>query len=146
MASFKFFSKRDYVQQRAKSRCEYCRIPEEEFLAATVFQQEHIIPKVRFENGDPRRDDVGNLAWACPRCNQPKSDKINGADPMTNKLVPLFNPREDDWSDHFLALGSGHIIGLTPRGRATAQVLRFNDEVRVRGRLLLHLRGLWSGL
>lgn len=146
MAFLEPSSRREYVRQRAQYCCEYCRIPEEEYLAATAFQEEHIIPKAKFQEDDPRRDDVTNLAWACPRCNRNKSDKVYGADPMTNELIPLFNPRTDIWNVHFLAHRSGHIVGLTPKGRATAEVLRFNDEARVRGRLLLYLRGLWPSL
>lgn len=137
---------REYVRNRASSCCEYCKIPEEEFQAATGFQAEHIIPQVQFENGDPRCDSPDNLAWTCPRCNQHKYDKTSGTDPTTGEFVSLFNPRTQSWSEHFLAQTSGHISGLTPEGLATVQVLKFNERARVKGRLSLYLRGLWPGL
>jgi len=48
----------------------------------------------------------------------------------------LFNPRSDQWSDHFVIQG-GHIIGLTPTGRATVRLLNMNAPRRV------ELRGEW---
>jgi hypothetical protein len=136
---------REDVRNRANSCCEYCRIPEEEFLAATVFQAEHIIAQVQFKKGDPRCDSPDNLALACPRCNQHKYKKTSGTDPATGEIVSLFNPRTQSWSTHFLAQPSGHISGLTSEGRATVKVLKFNDCTRVKGRLSLYLRGLWPG-
>lgn len=50
-------------------------------------------------------------------------------DPETDETVPLFNPRRDDWSQHFLAEG-GEIVGLTPTGRATVQLMNFNAPRR----------------
>ena len=121
-------------------------IPEEESRPATLFHIEHIIPETRFAKGDPKRNDPANLALACPRCNQYKSDDTHEPDPQTGVLTPLFHPRTDDWSEHFLARPSGHIVGLGPKGRATVQALRFNDGDRVRGRLLYYRRGIWPGL
>lgn len=103
------------------------------------------MPKVLFADGDPEVNSVSNLAWACPRCNEYKSDKTEGADPLTDDIVSLFNPRLDNWPEHFLAHNSGHIVGLTPKGRATVEVLRFNDEARVINRIPLFLRGRWPG-
>jgi hypothetical protein len=42
----------------------------------------------------------------------------------------LFNPRGDAWSDHFAVQG-GRILGLTPKGRATARLLNMNAPRRV---------------
>ena len=136
---------RELVRQRAKCRCEYCGIPEEEFLPATIFQEEHIIPKSLFADCDINKDDLSNLAWSCPRCNQHKSMKCCAHDPDTNNLTSLFNPRTDNWYEHFLAHRSGLIVGLSSIGRATVQALRLNDEGRVRGRLPLYNRGRWPG-
>lgn len=136
---------RDLVRQRANSRCEYCRISEEDFLAATVFEMEHIMPEAEFSNGDPRLNDLANLAWACPSCNRHKSKKTQAQDPATNNSMPLFNPRTDHWTEHFLSRSSGHIVGRTPIGRATVQALRFNDQARVKGRLLLYQMRGWPG-
>ncbi|ETX08499.1 MAG: hypothetical protein ETSY2_05040 [Candidatus Entotheonella gemina] len=50
--------------------------------------------------------------------------------PDTGELVPLFNPRRDDWSSHFRFDG-GIIIGLTPSGQATVRLLNMNAPRRV---------------
>lgn len=143
MATLDSLSRREFLRQRANKRCEYCQIPEEEFLAATAFHEEHIEPRVLFSANDPEVDSLDNLAWACPKCNQSKHDKTQAVDPKTNDSISMFNPREDTWSEHFKAHKSGHIVGLTPKGRATVEALRFNDEGRVRNRFALFLRGLW---
>ena len=131
------------VKDRSQGLCEYCRIPEEEFAAATSFHVEHIKPKSRFRDGDPLRDDPRNLAWACPKCNLPKSNKTQATDPKTGELHPLFNPRTEEWSDHFVALSSGRIEGVTPTGRATRDALNLNDESRVQNRSGLYERNKW---
>jgi hypothetical protein len=41
---------------------------------------------------------------------------------------------------HF-RLDEGRIFGLTPKGRATAFIFRFNDEVRIAQRLTLLRQG-----
>jgi hypothetical protein len=42
----------------------------------------------------------------------------------------LFHPRRDQWREHFTFQGP-HIEGLTPRGRATVEVLVLNDARRL---------------
>jgi hypothetical protein len=42
----------------------------------------------------------------------------------------LFHPRCDRWTDHF-AMRGAHIQGLTATGRATAEVLAFNNARRL---------------
>jgi hypothetical protein len=43
--------------------------------------------------------------------------------------VPLFNPRQQKWSEHFIWSADGiKIIGITPTGRATCERLDLNDE------------------
>jgi hypothetical protein len=53
-------------------------------------------------------------------------------DSTTGELTRLFNPRTDTWNQHFL-IQAGRVIGLTPVGRTTANVLNMNrpDHVRV---------------
>jgi len=46
-------------------------------------------------------------------------------DPNTGNEVLLFNPRRDDWSEHFAWEGV-RLIGLTPVGRATISALDMN--------------------
>lgn len=51
-------------------------------------------------------------------------------------LTRLFNPRADDWDEHFVWMGV-EIHGLTPIGRVTVNVLDFNGSERLEFRLLL---------
>lgn len=54
--------------------------------------------------------------------------------------VPLFNPRKDNWHEHFGWQGV-RIGGLTPTGRATALLLQMNAERRLERRAELIKRG-----
>jgi hypothetical protein len=54
--------------------------------------------------------------------------------------VLLFNPRVDGWNDHF-AWDDAAIVGLTPTGRATVQLLQMNAPRRLRLRAVLLARG-----
>jgi hypothetical protein len=46
-------------------------------------------------------------------------------DTVTQIDVPLFNPRQQSWTDHFLWEGA-EIVGQTPTGRATVAALVMN--------------------
>ena len=83
-----------------------------------------------------------NLAWSCHRCNLRKGTNLSARDPDSAALVPLFNPRAEIWSEHFV-LHQGRIIGQTPSARATAWLLQMNLEARVRLRLALVEENLW---
>lgn len=123
-------SARELVRMRAGDRCEYCHMPQ----AATPFipfHLEHIIAK---QHVDLVRDDLGNLAYACDRCNAFKGPNLSSIDPDTGDRVDVFNPRTDEWSAHF-EISGGRIVGLTPVGRATARLLNMNDSRRVELRL-----------
>ncbi|MCA9047751.1 MAG: HNH endonuclease [Planctomycetaceae bacterium] len=116
---------REHVRQRAGYRCEYCRLRQEHY-SLWRHQIEHIIP--RKHHGD---DDVGNLALACIRCNLGKSSNLSGIDSDTGEIVALFHPRNQQWDDHFAY--DGHVIvGRTPTGRVTADVLNMNEPERLR--------------
>jgi hypothetical protein len=73
------------------------------------------------------------------RCNAYKGPNPTSIDPDTNALVPLTNPREDVWGDHFADHG-GRVTGLTPKGRATVRLLNMNAPRRV------ELREAWLRL
>jgi hypothetical protein len=75
-----------------------------------------------------------NLALACVFCNRHKGSDIGTLDEGRN-LTPLFNPRTQIWFDHFHFDGV-RIEGKTREGRATAKLLRFNDEMRLVERLM----------
>src|SRR5690242_3164452 len=61
-----------------------------------------------------------NTCLACSYCNLAKGTNVAGFDPDSNHLVPLFNPRSDDWNQHF-AWEDAVLRGLTPIGRATIE-------------------------
>ncbi len=82
------------------------------------------------------RDTLQNCCWACAYCNSFKGSNAAGYDPDTDELVPLYNPRSDRWDDHFTWRGPG-LVGKTPVGRATIDVLRINQPGRVEHRRLL---------
>ncbi len=39
---------------------------------------------------------------ACFHCNRQKSNKITVIDPESHDENPLFNPRQDNWKEHFI--------------------------------------------
>ena len=89
------------------------------------FHVEHLVSK---QHGGT--DDPGGLALACDRCNAYKGANLASIDPDTRTVAILFNPRGDAWNDHFVLRG-GHILGLTPAGRATVRLLNRNAQRRV---------------
>src|SRR5438094_10025333 len=118
------------VRRRSNGRCEYCGLPQ---AAAPfpVFHVEHIRPK---KHGGTDTD--GNLCLACNFCNLHKSSNLTGIDPVTDLITPLFNPRTEDWREHFSFEG-GTIVGRTATGRVTVRVLNMNDQERLGLRLEL---------
>jgi len=128
---------RRLVIDRAGNCCEYCLLPQ----AAAFFRHEpdHIIPQ---QHGGVTVE--SNLALACMRCNRYKGPNVGSIDPLTNRLVPFFNPRIDDWKDHFKLEGA-MILPLTPEARVTVKILRLNDEERVIERMRLLAAGLYGG-
>jgi hypothetical protein len=81
-----------------------------------------------------------NLALCCARCNKYKGSDVTSIDPLTGRAEPLLHPRRDRWSEHF-ELG-GEIIGRTPVGRVTVNLLQINRSERVRERRVLIETGL----
>jgi hypothetical protein len=114
---------RNFVRSRAEDRCEYCRLPRKAQLMP--FHIEHIVAK---QHGGG--DEGENLAWSCDRCNAYKGPNLSSIDPDTDRIVALFHPRRDVWSDHFV-VREARIIGLSPVGRATVRLLQMNAKRRV---------------
>ena len=117
---------RRLVRARAGSRCEYCRIHEDDEPFA--FHLEHIVPKKHGGSSRP-----SNLAWSCQCCNLGKSSNLSGR--VRGETVSLFHPRRQRWKRHFHWRGP-RLIGKTKCGRATIRVLNINADDR------LHLRHL----
>jgi hypothetical protein len=89
------------------------------------------------------KTEAANLVLTCWRCNRHKGSDLGSFDPQTGHFSFLFNPRIHDWREHF-ELCDGLILGLTPEGRATAQMLQYNTAERVEERLRLLSLGLYS--
>src|SRR4051794_18592391 len=92
-------SLRRLVRSRAGDRCEYCRLPQE-LAPFARFQIEHVRAK---QHGGSDHPD--NLALACPRCNAYKGPNLSAVDPDSDAVVSLFNPRTQNWDDHFALVG-----------------------------------------
>jgi len=114
----------EIVRKRAQFRCEYCHYPE--LLSSAPLSIDHIQPQSLGGNDHPE-----NLALACRRCNERRYNFTTGIDPDTNLETPLFNPRQQTWTDHFVWSSDAlRIIGKTAIGRVTCDRLDLNDERR----------------
>jgi HNH endonuclease len=129
-------STRALVRSRAGKRCEYCRFHEDD-LPLFPFHIEHILPKKHGGIDDPK-----TLAWSCHYCNLSRSSNLSGYDPVTGRIVVLFNPRRQRWERHFSWAGP-QLVGLTACGRATIAVMSINAKHRLDLRELLMEAGLF---
>jgi len=76
-----------------------------------------------------------NLCFCCRRCNEFKGNKTKSQDPLTGENLPLYNPRQQKWGEHFEWDETGtFIIGLTAIGRCTIVRLNMNDTIMVSAR------------
>jgi hypothetical protein len=123
-------SLRQEVWRRAGDVCEYCHLPVR--CADLPFAIDHVIAQ---QHGGPTTSE--NLALACHACNSHKGPNIASLDPLTGSLTRLFDPRRDDWAEHFQWDGA-KLLGRTAIGRATATLLAINhpDYVALRGVLM----------
>ncbi len=128
---------RQVVQQRAGQRCEYCRLPEA--ADEWPFHVDHIVARVHGGG-----DEDGNLSWSCTQCNLHKGSNFASIDPTTQERVNLFDPRQGEWREHFALAEVGHIVGLTPTGRATVRLLDMNGSPQLELRRELIDRGAFS--
>ncbi len=126
---------RQLVAERAYFCCEYCQT--QELIVGMPLEIEHILP---LSAGGETIED--NLCLACPRCNRYKGILIEALDKESEETVPLFNPRHHKWNDHFEWQEiASEIVGLTPTGRATIQVLQMNNPFVVRSRKIWVAKG-----
>jgi 5-methylcytosine-specific restriction endonuclease McrA len=126
---------RQIVAERARHCCEYCR--SQVRFATQLFSVEHIQPRSR--GGKTTLD---NLALACQGCNGHKYTKTEGNDPVTAEMVPLYNPRQQHWDDHFRWNEDfSLIVGISPVGRATVEILKLNRENLINLRQVLYAMG-----
>jgi 5-methylcytosine-specific restriction endonuclease McrA len=122
------------VRRRALDVCEYCGLPQASQEAA--FHIDHIEPRTA---GGPTSEE--NLALACVTCSLKKAGRTHARDSQTQRIVPLFHPRRDRWSDHFRRSANGRLLGRTPTGRATIVALGMNRPAVVVLRRLLAALG-----
>lgn len=116
------------VAAQARYRCGYCLSAEA--IVGTPMELDHLIPEAL---GGVTAED--NLWLACSLCNDSKGCRIAAEDPVTGEVVRLFNPRHQDWHEHFCWSAAGSVItGLTPAGRATVAALHLNRPTLVTAR------------
>ena len=84
----------ELVRRRAGYICEYCLLPQ--MLHGWTFEIDHVIAE---QHGG--RTVSENLALCCPKCNRHKGPNVAGVDPETNRVCPIFHPRQDRWPEHF---------------------------------------------
>lgn len=124
---------RQQVIARADHRCEYCGLSQ--WGQAATFHIDHVMPLAA---GGPTTLD--NLALACVACSLYKGARQHATDPETGTSVPLFNPRQGRWEDHF-AWEDVEIKPRTPVGRATCTLLQMNRPMM----LAIREEEIWLG-
>ena len=121
---------RQVVIERAQQKCEYCLLNERYGIYS--HEIDHIIPeKHRGQTVD------SNLCYACLDCNRNKGSDFASLDPVTGDVALLYNPRQDQWTEHF-ELDEARIVALTPTGRVTEFILKLNDPQRLLNRQRLY--------
>jgi hypothetical protein len=125
----------ELVRNRARGCCEYCQMPQN--CDSLSFQIDHIIALQHL--GATASD---NLALACYACNHRKGPNIAGFDHSSQQTVALYHPRRDRWAEHFRWQGP-ELIGLTPVGQVTIQVLAINHDYRIALRRTLIQEGVF---
>jgi 5-methylcytosine-specific restriction endonuclease McrA len=102
---------RQLVAARAQGLCEYCQTAQ---TIVIEMELDHIVPEAA--GGATEAD---NLCLACISCNTFKSAYHTfksayqtGIDPQTNEEVRLFNPRRQQWDEHF-RINQANILGST---------------------------------
>lgn len=108
-----------------KGRCCYCLTTEAN--SGIPMSYDHIQP--RSKGGETT---FKNICLACRSCNEFKADATEAIDPLSGETTPLFNPRQQKWSEHFTwNYNATKVEGLTTVGRATIVCLRMNNPVIV---------------
>lgn len=114
---------RNLVYQRARGRCQYCLIHDED--AYKPHEVDHIVAE---KHGG--QTVVENLCLSCFDCNRHKGSDLASIDPESDEPVLLFHPERDQWEEHF-SLNGGLIQPISPQGRATARLLQMNTPRRL---------------
>jgi HNH endonuclease len=113
---------KELVYARALGLCEYCKSPAN--ISSQPFILEHILPQSK--GGETKED---NMALSCQGCNNYKYNKTTGIDKITLQDTPLFNPRQDEWEQHFAwSAEANEVLGITATGRVTVDTLKLNRQ------------------
>ena len=124
-------SLREKVRSAADHRCGYCLARQKH--SNIRLEVEHIIPVAK----GGTNEEV-NLWLSCVTCNKYKSENVVGFDGDPLRLTRFFNPRNEDWHNHFEWSEDGlSINGRTSIGRVTVVALKLNNELQV------EVRGFW---
>ena len=116
------------IRREARDRCGYCLTPQK--IVSMSLEIEHIVPQAKGGT-----DTEENLWLACRNCNAFKHSKTHAVDPLTNTETKLFDPRRQDWAEHFeFNPEQTEIIGKTACGRATVIALRLNIDKAVKAK------------
>jgi hypothetical protein len=119
---------KEKIRKSANNRCGYCLAPQD--LVITDLHFDHINP---FSKGGAETED--NFWLLCPKCNYAKSDKTDGFDNETKSRALLFNPRTQNWHEHFEWSADGlYIVGKTAIGRVTVIEANLNNDLFLRVR------------
>lgn len=128
MSSYVSVKLRRSIRELFEGRCGYCQTAEA--LTADIFEIEHIVP--RAVGGETVFE---NLCLACPSCNRYKSDRVSFLSKPSDSEVELFHPQQNDWLVHFRWNDDAtELLGLTPIGQATIDLLRINRPQMIRVR------------
>jgi 5-methylcytosine-specific restriction endonuclease McrA len=87
-------SLRRMVESADGNCCAYCRLRRSDSILP--FEIDHI-KSLRHHGGTV----FENLCLSCYDCNHSKASDIASADPITGKATFIFNPRTQNWNDHF---------------------------------------------
>jgi hypothetical protein len=128
-------SLRQLVGDRAQGKCEYCRIHQD--FSIYTHEIDHV---VALKHGGETIAE--NLVLSCLPCNRHKGSDLTSLDPITGEITPLFNPRGQNWTDHFKLEGN-YLLGVTAVGRTTVFLLRLNDPSRLQIRQALIVQELY---
>ncbi|MBD2312894.1 HNH endonuclease [Desertifilum sp. FACHB-1129] len=127
---------REQIRASDRQRCCYCLTSEVNSGIPMTF--DHILPVSK--GGETNFE---NLCLACRSCNEFKSDTTEVQDPVTDEIVPLYNPRTQRWIEHFYwSEDATKIEEQTAIARVTIIALRMNNAV-IRAARLRWAIALW---
>jgi len=114
----------EFIRRRANYQCEYCTVSEVNYGGELTVDHFHPVSK----GGN---NELENLVYCCNKCNSYKHNYFpeNEDDPR------LWNPRIDNYNDHFITLENGVLHALTNQADFTIKLLRLNRKQLVSYRI-----------